>query len=78
LLVPRPEDLSELQQTSVCCLYQADPAIAEASQVTKGFLHLVRERAGDDLDGWIARATASSVAELRRYACGLLTVRAPI
>ena len=50
LLVYRPEELSELQQTYRCRLCHADPAIAEASQLATGFLRLVRER-GSALGG---------------------------
>ena len=42
------------------------------------FLRLVRERAGEELDDWIAAATASDVAEVRRYARGLLTDKAAV
>jgi transposase len=76
LLVYRPEDLSELQQAYVDRLCHADSAIAEAYQLTQGFLHLVRDRAGEELDRWIAEATASGVPEVRRYAHGLLKDKA--
>ena len=72
----RPEELSELQQTDVCRLCHTDPAIEEAYRLTEGFLRLVRERAGQEVDTWIAAATASGVAEVRRYARGLLTDKA--
>lgn len=72
LLVSRPERLSELQQIYLCRLCQADPAVGAAYRLTTGFLRLVRERAGRDLGAWIAAASASDIAELRRYATGLL------
>jgi transposase len=78
LLVYRPEELSELQQTSVCHLCHTDPSIEEAYRLTQGFLRLVRERAGEELDTWIAAARASGVAEVRRYAHGLLTDKAAV
>jgi transposase len=78
LLVSRPEDLSELQQTAIGHICQADPAIEEAYRLAKGFLRLVRERAGAELDDWIAAATASDVAEVRSYARGLLTDKAAV
>jgi transposase len=78
LLVYRPEELSELQQTYICRLCQADPAIAEASQLSAEFLRLGRERAGEELGAWIDAATASAIAEVRRYARGLLTDKAAV
>jgi transposase len=78
LLVYRPEELSELQQTYVGRLCHADGAIAEAYRLTKGFLRLVREHAGEELDSWIASAMASGVPDVRRYACGLLKDKAAV
>src|SRR5262249_3617303 len=71
-LVERPEHRSELQQTDVCRLGHADRTSEEAYRFTQGLLHLVRERAGEQLDDWIAAATARDVAAVRRYARGLL------
>src|SRR5262249_62252513 len=56
----------------LCRLCQAGSAIAEASRLSTGFLRLVREQAGEDLDGWLAKARASGVAEVRWFARGLL------
>src|SRR5262249_552437 len=78
LLVYRPEDLSELQQAYVCRLCHADSTIEEAYQLSQGFLRLVRERAGGHLEDWLAAAMAGGVAELRRYARGLLTDKAAV
>jgi len=36
-----------------------------------GFTHLVRQRAGTQLDDWIAKATAGPIKEIRGFAGGL-------
>lgn len=36
------------------------------------------ENVGEELDGWIAKATTSGIAEVRRYARGLLTDKAAV
>ncbi|HET8908069.1 MAG TPA: transposase [Ktedonobacterales bacterium] len=78
LLVYRSEELSELQQTYLCRLCEVDPVIEEAYQLTAWFMRLVRERVGEELDSWIAAAAGSSIAEIRRYAGGLLTDKTAI
>ncbi|HUY75512.1 MAG TPA: ISL3 family transposase [Ktedonobacterales bacterium] len=78
LLVSRPEQISEAHVLYLGLLCQADSTIAEAYRLAKEFLRLVRERAGSDLDAWIAATTTSGVAELRRYASGLLKDKAAV
>jgi len=71
LLVSATERLSEAQTAFLRQICAADPTIDEASHITTAFLRLVRERAGADLESWMTTTTASSIAELRRFACGL-------
>jgi transposase len=62
----RPEDEHQLAQLSA---QQAE--LAEAVTLARDFADLVRTRQPDRLDGWLARATTSAVAALRRFAQGL-------
>ena len=62
----RPEDEHQLAQLSA---QQAD--LAEAVTLARDFADLVRTRQPDRLDGWLARATTSAVAALRRFAQGV-------
>jgi len=59
-------------------LTQADPAIAEAYTLSQAFLALVREHRGEDLEAWIAKATASGIEERARFARGLVEALAAI
>ena len=58
-------------QTYVDHLTQVDSSIAQAYQLSQGFLTLVRERRGADLEAWMAEAMHSGIAELARFARGL-------
>jgi transposase len=58
-------------QTYLNQLCQMDSGIAQAQALTQGFLTLVRERRGHDLEAWITAATASGIDGLARLAHGL-------
>jgi transposase len=58
-------------QTYLDQLCQMDVGIAQAHTLTQGFLTLVRERRGRDLEAWITAATASGIGALARFARGL-------
>jgi transposase len=50
---------------------QVDTRIAQAHALRETFLALVRERRGEELEAWMAEATASGMTELVRFAQGL-------
>jgi transposase len=52
-------------------LCQMDAGIAQAHELTQGFLTLVRECRGRDLEAWITAATDSGLDALARFARGL-------
>jgi transposase len=52
-------------------LRQVDPAIGQAYTLSQAFLALVRERRGDALEAWMAKAAASGIEALARFAQGL-------
>ncbi len=72
LFIRRGADLKDEQRTMVDRVCTADTAFAVAYQLTQDFAALLREREGEALDAWIAAASASEVAELQRFAQGLL------
>jgi transposase len=72
LFVRRPADLTDEQRATVECVRGADMSFAEAYQVSQDFAALLRGRDGERFDAWIAAASASEIAELRRFAQGLL------
>jgi transposase len=63
----RPQDA----QLSVDQLRQVDPAIGPAYTLSQAFLALVRERRGDALEAWMAKAATSGIEALARFAQGL-------
>ena len=70
-MLRRPETRApdEEQQLAQLTAQQAD--LAEAVTLARDFADLVRTRQPERLDGWLARATTSAVAALRRFAQGL-------
>jgi transposase len=58
-------------QAYISHLTAVDPAIAQAYQLSRAFLTLVRERRGDALDAWMTAATHSGIERLARLAQGL-------
>ncbi len=71
LFVQRPECYTDEQSRYLAHLCQSDAAIATAHRLTQGFLLMVRERHGEQLNAWIEAAAASEIAEVRRFALGL-------
>jgi transposase len=71
LLVQQPADLTEDEHTALDKLQRAGADIATAHTLAQDFVRMVRERTVDALADWMARATASCVAELGSFATGL-------
>lgn len=78
LFVRRPETLTDKQRACIDVLCRADAAIASAYTLAQEFTTMARERQGDELDAWVARAIASEIADLQRFASGLLLDRAAV
>ncbi len=53
-------------------------AIASACTPAQAFTTMARERRGTELDAWIAQVAASELADLQRFAAGLLLDRAAV
>ncbi len=70
-LVCPPAKRPRAAQTYLDQLCQMDAGIARAHGLTQGFLAMVRERRGADLEAWMAEAISSGIAELARFARGL-------
>jgi transposase len=58
-------------QTYLDQLCQVDTSIARAYALSQAFLALVRERRGEELEAWMAKATHSGIEALARFARGL-------
>ena len=72
LFIRRRADLTDEQRTMVERICGADATFASAYRLSQDFAALLREREGEQMDAWIAAASASEVMELRRFAQGLL------
>jgi transposase len=72
LFIRHPADLTDEQRTVIDRVCATDAAFAVTYRLTQDFAALLRAREGERLDAWIAAASASEVAELRRFAQGLL------
>jgi len=71
LFMRREEKLSEEQKEYLGRLCGADAALAEARRLTQDFAKMVRDREGDELDGWLEEAEASQAPAMRNFAAGL-------
>lgn len=60
------DDTAALKDARALC-----PDIAAITDLAHGFTDLVRQRHGDQLDGWIRTAAASGYPEIRGFATGL-------
>jgi transposase len=71
LVLRRPErrEPADEHQLTLLTAQQAD--LAEAVTLARDFADLVRTRQPDHLDGWLARATTSTLSALQRFAQGL-------
>jgi hypothetical protein len=70
-LLRRPEQRTETEQTQLLQIQQADPLLATLATHTETFAQMVRERAAERLDPWLAGVLASPWCELKRFAQGL-------
>lgn len=63
--------LTELETAFRAQILETSPVIATAFTQCLEFLQMMRERRSQDLEGWVARAQASSLAELQSFANGI-------
>ena len=71
LLLRRPGHRTREEQAYMDELCRRDAPVAAAAALARDFMRMVRDREGASFDAWIAAATASESAEVRRFATGL-------
>jgi transposase len=72
LLVKSQDDLDHQEQAMAQALGEHCPALKSASDLSRQFAAIVRQRKAESLAGWLARAGEPDVpAELRTFAAGL-------
>ena len=58
-LLRRPEQRTETEQTQLLQIQQADPLLAMLATPTETFAQMVRERAAERVDPWLAGMLAT-------------------
>lgn len=71
LVLKRKEKLSEDERTLVAKLSPVHTDIQVAMELTQAFATMVRERAAERLEGWMAAAEASGLRPFRAFAAGV-------
>ena len=71
LFFRKQEDLKEEEQTYLRVLRQASPSVEATYQLVETVLHMVRERAGEQLDDWLAAVQASHLKAFQSFVTGI-------
>jgi transposase len=71
LFMRDPKTLEEGEQEDLAAFCQASPALARAYTLIQDFRNMLHRREGDWLDAWLAKVTASGLAELQSFASGI-------
>jgi len=67
-MVARSETLSPKAQEQLDRLCQMDSTLAQAHELTQGFLGLIRHHSGEGLDSWLKDVRASTIREFLSFA----------
>jgi len=71
LFFRRPEDLKAEEQETLQQLRQASSHLETSYQLVKEFLHMVRERTGEQLDAWLGAVQASHLEAFQTFVTGV-------
>lgn len=71
LFVCQPEKLDEMQQKELALIRQASPSAETAYGLAQGFMQMIREHTGRQLDTWLSEVEASHLPELESFARGI-------
>ncbi len=71
LFFRREEDLKKEELENLRQLRQASPHLETAYQLVEAFLHMVRERTGEQLDAWLEAVQASHLEAFRSFVTGV-------
>jgi transposase len=67
----RLEDLKKEEQEHLRLLRQASPHLETAYHLVEAFLHMVRERTGEQLDAWLSEVEASHLEAFESFVTGI-------
>jgi transposase len=71
LIISQPEKLDEKQRKDVEQIRQGHPDLEMAYQLGQGFVTMLAERRGRDLDTWLTQAQHSGLPEFKKMANGI-------
>jgi len=71
LFFRRPEDFKPEDQEHLQQLRQANPSLEVTYQLVEEFLHMVRERTGEQLDAWLEKVEASHLPAFQTFVTGV-------
>lgn len=71
LFFRKPEDLKKEELERLQQVRQASPHLETTYQLVETFLHMVRERTGEQLDGWLAAVEASHLEAFESFVTGV-------
>jgi transposase len=63
-----PSDLKEKEQQALATIRQVSLTANTAYELAQDFMHMLRRRQGQRLDGWLGQVKASHIPELQRFA----------
>jgi transposase len=78
LFARNPADLDEQEQATVTAICQASETASKTYQLVQEFRHMLHHRQGEQLDGWLAKVTASQIRELQSFVLGVQRDKAPV
>lgn len=70
-LLKDEKDLRDGEGAFVSELMKREPVLKEARELAQEFWRMIRERAGEKLDGWFDRVAAGGLTEFKNFAKGL-------
>jgi hypothetical protein len=74
LIVSQPQKLDEKQHKYVEQIRKGHPDLEMAYQLGQGFVMMLAERRGVDLDTWLIQAEHSSLPEFKKWRMGFASI----
>jgi transposase len=71
LFIARPAQLTAAEQAVVAQVRERVPHLKQIYALSQGFVRLVRERTGPELDAWLGQARAQESREIQNFAAGI-------
>jgi transposase len=78
LFIARTERLSTAERLVLTQVQERLPLMRMVYALSQGFVRLVRERAGQELDTWLEQAQASAIRDVQNFAVGISKDKAAI